>query len=97
MNTIQELQDFCDEKARVYQFDDEYARAASKIIKMRNPVGNFYAARQDFIAPYLLIRRSSSSALFKSQSRTSALFHLSAIRAEYRALGLFPLHVKQKV
>jgi hypothetical protein len=94
MKTEQELHDFCTAKSRVYQYDAEYANAAHKLLLLKNPVGNFYAARQEFIAPYLLIRRSSSSPLFKSQTRTSALLHLSAIRAEYRALGLFPSKVK---
>lgn len=93
---IARLDGILSEKSRLYQFDEAYDNARSRVTLLRNPVINFELWRRQAIVSYLGWRRSGATAENKRFYRQSALRDLAHTRAVFKDLGLFPHHTKEK-
>lgn len=87
--TIQEIEEYLAQKARSYDFDEDFKAAERELIVRKNPIPNYLVGQRAALRPYLEARRAGSSKEYLAWTRRSGLNDLRDLRIRFALFGIF--------
>lgn len=86
INEAKDIQNYLAARSLRYGYDEEYAAAQSRLIRIKNPSANYNIARKAAIHTYQQAKKRGAYADYLSWARTSGLRELTRVKAQFSGL-----------